>query len=72
MKPSGIRINCLVTAYMRLPLNWTGKDAVITKERPSRDGQLKKVAGKKLVEPRLWNHTSYSRKHYTVLSPAYT
>jgi hypothetical protein len=33
MKPSGIRINCLVIANMHLPLTWTKRDAMITKER---------------------------------------
>jgi hypothetical protein len=76
MKPSGIRMKCLVIAYMHLPLTWTKKDAMITKERRGRHEHKGKVLwwqeGIGGDPPRLWDHTSCSRKHSTVLSPAYT
>jgi hypothetical protein len=75
MKLSGIRISCLVVAYMRLPLTWTKKDAMIMKERRGRHEHKGKVLWwQKGIggDPRLWDHTSYSRKHGAVLSPTYT
>jgi hypothetical protein len=77
MNTSGIRINCLVIAYMHLPFTWTKKDAMITKERRGCHEMANlrrwKVAGKELVDtPAFEDHITYSRKHGAVLSPTYT